>query len=80
MPLVAKFGGKQHIAGRQVGLVVKTLGCSAYYSGSIPGGGAEKEIPISLLLSNVSDGFLSRRSSWPRAMAARVYRCKKVPT
>ena len=40
--------------------------------GSIPGGGAEKENLFSLLLSSASEGTVSRRSSRPRALVARV--------
>ena len=43
--------------------------------GSNPGGGAEKENcrkKISLLLSSASKGTVSRRSSRPRALVARV--------
>ena len=44
-----------------------------------PGGGAEKEILFSLLLSSASEGTVSRRSSRPRALVARVS-CIYIPT
>ena len=55
-----------------VGQVVSTLAFGADYPGSIPGAGAEKQFFFSLLLSNASEGTVSRRSSRPRALVARV--------
>ena len=68
---MTSFGAREALLSYH-GQVVSTLAFGADNPRSIPYGGAEKEKNISLLLSSASEGTLSRRSSRPRALVARV--------
>ena len=53
--------------------MVSTLAFGADDPGSIPGGGAEKEKLLSLLLSSASEGTVNLRSSRPKSLCSSCF-------